>query len=167
MPIKHEMTSVTGKLNIRYIFGMKLRNFRQEKGYGLKELAALTGLSASYINEIEKGKKYPKAEKIMMLADGLGVAYDDLVSISMTGRLGQISELFFSSSVLGSFPFQLFGITFENVMELFTASPKRAAALISTLMEISRAYDMNVEQFFLASLRAFQEMHNNYFEEYE
>ena len=34
-------------------------------------------------------------------------------------------------------------------------------------MEISRAYDMNVEQFFLASLRAFQEMHNNYFEEFE
>lgn len=77
----------------------------------------MTGLSASYINEIEKGKKYPKAEKIMMLAEGLGVEYDDLVSISMTGRLGQISELFFSSSVLGSFPFQLFGITFENVVE--------------------------------------------------
>jgi len=69
----------------------------------------LTGLSASYINEIEKGKKYPKAEKIMMLAEGLGVEYDDLVSISMTGLLGQISELFFSSSVLGSFPFQLLG----------------------------------------------------------
>ena len=81
----------------------------------------------------------------MMLAEGLGVEYDELVSISMTGRLGQISELFFSSSVLSSFPFQLFGITFENVMELFTASPKKAAALISTLMEISRAYDMNVE----------------------
>ena len=164
---KHELTSITGKLNLRYIFGMKLRNFRQEKGYGLKELAEITGLSASYINEIEKGKKYPKAEKVMMLANGLGVDYDDLVSISMTGRLGQISELFFSSSVLGSFPFQLFGITFENVMELFTASPKKAAALISTLMEISRAYDMNVEQFFLASLRAYQEMHNNYFEEFE
>jgi len=38
-----------------------------------------------------------------MLAEGLGVEYDDLVSISMTGRLGQISELFFSSSVLGLF----------------------------------------------------------------
>ena len=34
-------------------------------------------------------------------------------------------------------------------------------------MEISRAYDMNVEHFFLASLRAYQEMHNNYFEEVE
>jgi len=31
----------------------------------------------------------------MMLAEGLGVEYDDLVSISMTGLLGQISELFF------------------------------------------------------------------------
>ena len=53
------------------------------------------------------------------------------------------------------------------MIELFTASPKKAAALISTLMEISRAYDMNVEQFFLASLRAYQEMNNNYFEEVE
>ena len=106
---KPELTSNSGKFNLRYIFGMKLRSFRQEKGFGLKQLAALTGLSASYINEIEKGKKYPKAEKIMMLAEGLGVEYDDLGSISMTGLLGQISELFFSSSVLGSFPFQLLG----------------------------------------------------------
>ena len=50
---------------------MELHCLRQEKGFGLKQLAALTGLSASYINEIEKGKKYPKAEKIMMLAEGL------------------------------------------------------------------------------------------------
>ena len=63
MPTKHEMTSVTGKLNIRYIFGMKLRNFRQEKGYGLKDLAALTGLSTSYINEIERGKNILKQKK--------------------------------------------------------------------------------------------------------
>ena len=88
-------TPFTDKLNIRYIFGMKLRNFRHEKGYGLKELAALTGLSVSYINEIEKGKKYPKAEKIMNLADGLGGGYDDLVSISMTGRLGKLRNCFY------------------------------------------------------------------------
>ncbi|MBS1256315.1 MAG: HTH-type transcriptional regulator RamB [Deltaproteobacteria bacterium] len=167
MPKKEEQTSAAGKLNLRYIFGMKLRNYRKEKGLGLKELAAVSGLSASYINEIEKGKKYPKAEKIMLLAEGLGVEYNDLVSISLTGRLSEVSELLFSSSVLGSFPFQLFGITFENVMELFTASPKKAVAFITTIMEISRSYDMHVEQFFLASLRAYQEMHNNYFEDVE
>ena len=49
---KPELTSNSGKFNLRYIFGMKLRSFRQEKGFGLKQLAALTGLSASYINEI-------------------------------------------------------------------------------------------------------------------
>ena len=41
----------------------------------------------------------------MMLAEGLGVEYDDLISIRVTGLLGQISELFFTSSVLDSFPF--------------------------------------------------------------
>ena len=55
-----------------------------------------TGLTVSYFNEIEKGEKYPKPEKIMILAEGLGVEYDDLIPISMAGRLGQILELFFS-----------------------------------------------------------------------
>ena len=96
---------------------MKLHSFKQEKVFGLKQLAALTVLSDSYINEIEKGKKYPKAEKIMILAERLGVEYDDLVSISMTDLLGQISELFFSSSVLGSFPFQFLGSHLINVVE--------------------------------------------------
>ena len=42
---------------------MKLRSFKQEKGFGLKQLAALMGLSASYINEIEKGEKVSKSRK--------------------------------------------------------------------------------------------------------
>ena len=31
----------------------------------------------------------------MNLADGLGVGYDDLVSISMTGRLGKLRNCFY------------------------------------------------------------------------
>ena len=113
---KPERTSNSGKFNLRYIVGMKFRCFRQEKEFGLKQFAGLTGLSTSYINEIEKGRKYPKAEIIMMLVEGIGVEYDDLVSISMTGRLSQISGLFFfiSSRFI---PFSAFGITFENVVE--------------------------------------------------
>ncbi|MBL4738010.1 MAG: helix-turn-helix domain-containing protein [SAR324 cluster bacterium] len=60
---KPELTSNSGKFNLRYIFGMKLRSFRQEKGFGLKQLAALTGLSASYINEIKRGKSIQKQKK--------------------------------------------------------------------------------------------------------
>ena len=43
-----------------------------------------------------------------MLAEGLGVEYDDLVSISMTGRLGQISELFFFFISSRFIPFSAF-----------------------------------------------------------
>ena len=60
---KPELTSNSGKFNLRYIFGMKLRSFKQEKGFGLKQLAALTGLSASYINEIKKGEKSIQKQK--------------------------------------------------------------------------------------------------------
>ncbi len=60
---KPELTSNSGKFNLRYIFGMKFRCFRQEKGFGFKQLAVLTGLSASYINEIEKGKNIQKQKK--------------------------------------------------------------------------------------------------------
>ena len=65
---KPELTSNSGKFNLRF-FWDEAPLFQTIKGFGLKQLAALTGLSASYINEIEKGKKYPKAEKIMMLAE--------------------------------------------------------------------------------------------------
>ena len=43
-----------------------------------------------------------------MLAEGLGVEYDDLVSINMTGRLGQISELFFFFISSRFIPFSAF-----------------------------------------------------------
>jgi transcriptional regulator with XRE-family HTH domain len=32
-------------------------------------LAKITNLSKSYLNEIEKGKKYPKTEKVILLAE--------------------------------------------------------------------------------------------------
>ena len=47
---------------------------------GLEELAERTGLSKSYLHDIEKGRKYPKVDKIDTLARGLGVEYDYLVS---------------------------------------------------------------------------------------
>ena len=54
--------------DIRLILGLKLRRLRQARSLSLAELGKLTGLSVSYLNEIEKGRKYPKAEKIAALA---------------------------------------------------------------------------------------------------
>ena len=42
---------------IRLIFGLKLKQIRTEKNLSLFGLAKLSGLSKSYLNEIEKGKE--------------------------------------------------------------------------------------------------------------
>ena len=53
------------------------------KNLSLFGLSKLTGLSKSYLNEIEKGKKYPKTDKIVTLSEALEVPYDHLVSLKL------------------------------------------------------------------------------------
>ena len=50
-------------------------------------------MSKSYLNEIEKGKKYPKHDKILALADALDCNFDELVSIQLDKNLAPIGEL--------------------------------------------------------------------------
>ena len=54
--------------NIKIIFGLKVKKLRAQKGYTFHQLAEKCGISVSYLNEIENGKKYPKGEKITELA---------------------------------------------------------------------------------------------------
>lgn len=48
---------------IRTIFGVKLRQLRQQKNWSLQEISEKTGMSKSYLNEIEKGKSIPSTTK--------------------------------------------------------------------------------------------------------
>jgi transcriptional regulator with XRE-family HTH domain len=41
---------------IKTVFGLKLKQQRQKKNWSLQDLAVKTGLSKSYLNEIENGK---------------------------------------------------------------------------------------------------------------
>ena len=51
---------------IKLIFGLKMKQLRSGKDLSLFKLSKQTGLSKSYLNEIEKGKKYPKTDKIVL-----------------------------------------------------------------------------------------------------
>lgn len=152
--------------SLRFILGIKIKQFRQAAGFSLKELSAKTKLSVSYLSEIEKGKKYPKPEKIVLLAHALNRTFDELVSLQLDDDLNPLSALL-NSPVLKDFPLQQFGIGLADVFDLVNDSPSKAGAFVRTLLEISRGYDMNVEHFLLASLRSYQKMHHNYFEEFE
>ncbi|MDN3648460.1 XRE family transcriptional regulator [Reinekea marina] len=152
--------------SLRFILGIKLKQFRLAEGYSLKQLAERTNMSVSYLSEIEKGKKYPKPEKIIQLAQGLNRTFDELVSLQLDDELNPLSALL-NSPILKDFPLQQFGIGLSDVFDLVNDSPSKAGAFVRTLLEISRGYDMNVEHFLLASLRSYQKMHLNYFEELE
>ena len=152
--------------NIKLIFGLKLRQLRFDKGLSLNELSQKSGLSISYINEIEKGKKYPKSDKIMALASAIGEEYDSLVSLKLSKRLEPISELL-SSKVLTELPLELFGIDPANLLEILAEAPAKISAFVGTLIEIARNYNMSIEKFYFSALRTYQEMHDNYFEDIE
>jgi hypothetical protein len=152
--------------DLRFLMGLKLKQLRQDRGYSSKEFANKSGLSLSYLSEIEKGKKYPTPEKILQIAKALEVSFDELVSTKVDEERNPLTAIL-QSPLMKEFPFQFFGIAPHDVVNLVTHSPQEAGALLRTLLEIGRAYDMRVEQFLFAALRSYQKMHNNYFEEIE
>ena len=147
---------------IRLIFGLKVRQLRTEKNLSLQEIADASGLSVSYINEIEKGKKYPKTDKIADLAEALGTTYDNLVSTRLPRSLAPLVDIF-NSGILDELPFDHFGIDYQKFVEIITQSPAKISAFISTYIDIARNYDLNKEKFLSAALRSYQELHDNYF----
>ncbi|MGH7496737.1 MAG: helix-turn-helix domain-containing protein [bacterium] len=152
--------------NLRLILGIKLRQFRQQRDFSLKELAEKAKVSVSYLSEIEKGKKYPTPEKIMQLAEALGVSFDELVTLKVNEELNPLTTIL-DSPLLHEFPFQIFGIEPRAIVDLVKSSPLKAGALLRTLVDIGQNYDMKVEQFLFAALRSYLKMHENYFEEIE
>ena len=151
---------------IKMIFGFKVKYHRQERGLSLEELAERAGLSKSYVHEIEKGKKYPKVQRIDSLATALGVDYNYMVSIKASKKLQPIIDLL-TSGVVKEFPLERFGISPGKLFELFSNTPDKVNAFISTLFKITRNYQMQREHFYMAALRSYQDLHDNYFESLE
>lgn len=151
---------------VNMIFGMKVRQARLEAGLNLSEFASRCDLSPSYVTEIEKGRKYPKTDKIMKMASVLGKSYDDLVSIKLASSLTYLETLL-SSPLLRQFPFEEFDLEMADLVNLFTRAPDKASALLHAVLEIGRQYDMKEEHFLRAALRSYQEIHENYFQELE
>lgn len=151
---------------LKFILGMKIRQTRHNNELSLKQLSKTSGLSLSYISEIEKGKKYPKPEMLFKLAKALNTTYDELVSLKFENDGNPVTAIL-NSPFLNELPLKEFGISMTEIFELANNTPTKASAFIQTLLEIGRNYDLQVEHFLLASLRSYQKMHLNYFPELE
>ncbi len=152
--------------NVKIVLGLKVKQLRMEKGMPLVDLAQKSGLSVSYLNEIEKGKKYPKPDKLAALAQGLEVSYDWLTSLKLSSKLAPFAYLL-DSNILEELPLYLFGIDVSQLFEFFMTAPNKLGAFVKTITEITRSYDLRTERFYFSVLRSYQEIQDNYFEEIE
>ncbi len=152
--------------NERIIFGLKVKQLRMQRRFSFDQLSKQTGISLSYLNEIEKGKKFPKPEKVDQLAAALGTTTASLTDGNLGRELAPVSELL-QSNFLNELPLELFGIELSKVAEIIAAAPLQVGAFISTLLEISRSYALREENFYFAALRSYLELNANYFPELE
>lgn len=150
----------------RIIFGLKIRQFRQERGWNFEDMRRETGISVSYLNEIEKGKKYPQPANRQVLAKALGLSLEFLESPELTKQFAPLGRLL-QSSFMQDLPLDLFGIEIQQIVEIIARDPDRVNAFISALLDIARVYSFREENFYFAALRAYQELRSNYFEEIE
>lgn len=153
-------------VDIRMILGLKVKELRTRKSLSFQELSKATGLSVSYLNEIEKGKKYPKGDKIIKLAGALDVSYDYLVSLKVPRKIEPIITLL-QSEFLREFPLEMLGLDSQKFVELISASPEKVNAFINTILQVARSYELGRENIYYAALRSFQEINDNHFPELE
>lgn len=157
---------MTPKIPLKLILGIKLKQYRINAGYSLKKLSEESKISHSYLNEIEKGKKFPKPDKLMAIANALNIDYDDLVSTGFDPELEPI-EKYFKSNFFKSFPFEFFEIDPSQLVQSILGSPLKLSTLFNTLNKLSGNYNIDFHKLYNDILTSYIEIHHNYFEEIE
>ncbi|MEM9836651.1 MAG: helix-turn-helix transcriptional regulator, partial [Bacteroidota bacterium] len=118
---------MSDKEKIKLIFAFKIKYLRQQKGLSYQQLKEATGLSTSYLHDIEKGTKYPKIDKITALAKAFGVDYNELVSTTASKKIQPIIDLL-HSDFLKVFPLEMFGLDIYRLFEMFSNTPEKVNA---------------------------------------
>ena len=61
------------------VFAKNLRYYMESRGKSQKELAEIVGVSAPTVNDWLKAKKYPRIDKIEIMANYFGILKSDLI----------------------------------------------------------------------------------------
>jgi transcriptional regulator with XRE-family HTH domain len=67
-------------------WGRRLRERRERRGLSLRQVASLTGLSASFISGIERGMANPSVAALQKLTAAYGVSIVDLMEVDLPPR---------------------------------------------------------------------------------
>ena len=151
---------------LKYTLSLNLKRLRALNNLSLKDLADSTGLSSSYLNEIEKGKKYPKIDKLIPLAEKLGVDINHLIS-PLNGSNSVFLLNFLNSKIFQDFPFEIFGLSKLDFFELMSTNPEKFASLLKAVTGMANNFQVEMEDFHKMALRSYQEANKNFFPDIE
>ncbi len=76
------MRKSTTKQSARQVLAANLRCLRQQRGMSQEDLALASGLSQTYLSDVERGKRNIGIDNIQRLADALKVNPSDLLQNS-------------------------------------------------------------------------------------
>ena len=104
--------------------GPKIKSFRRQMGLQANKLAEQLGISASYLNLIESGKRKIDGDLLLKVCEELKIELSDLTKKSDLNLVNDISEL------LDDQLFEDLDIVGPEVKDLVNTNPKIARALI-------------------------------------
>jgi transcriptional regulator with XRE-family HTH domain len=79
LPSSKREALMVGGLGNKEIFSDNLQRYVQRSGKDQKEIAEYVGVAPSTFNEWMKGRKYPRIDKIEILANYFGIKKSDLI----------------------------------------------------------------------------------------
>lgn len=123
-----------------------IRSLRQNRNMTLEDLARQTGLSVSYLSEVERGKKQPSLETLEKISQTLNISRDALLSSTSptnTGGLGAKISIIREEK----------GMSLSELAEKANISPSylcqiensKVMPALSTLKNIAAALDVEPE----------------------
>jgi len=148
------------------MLGIKLKQLRRQKGLSFQQLSMVTGISISYLNEIEKGKKRPRLEKVHQLEEALQVKPGYLSEGRVNSFLQPLTNLL-NSGFLQDLPLEAFGISQSKVVQAIAEAPLQISAFIQTLLDFTGKQQRYGENFYMAALRTFKSLNTFRMEEAE
>ena len=83
------------------IFSINLKRMMEQKGISRQDLSKILGVSYFTLSDWVNGKKYPRMDKVEMLADYFGVLKSDLIeNKGMNKTLPQVQQLTEGETIL-------------------------------------------------------------------
>lgn len=154
------------KDSLKFFLGLRIKQLRSKYGMTIKELSKLSGLSASYLNEIEKGKKFPKVDKLTQVAKGLKVTINDLLKGESDSSYAPLIAIL-EKGLLKELPLDIFGLTRQDLLELMAHAPDKFGSLLNTMADLGRSHNLSLKNFQKTALKVYKEKNYNYFDDIE